>query len=59
MIPTHPLVRKFSYFTEAFFYLLVLFGPWALGTTQSWSIFTLSIGSGCFLILASILKFMD
>lgn len=59
MIPTHPLVRKFSYFTEAFFYLLVLFGPWALGTTQSWSIFTLSIGSGCFLILAAILKFMN
>ncbi|MBO4715923.1 MAG: hypothetical protein J5672_07470, partial [Verrucomicrobia bacterium] len=58
-IPVHPLVRRFGYFVEGLFLLLVLFGPWALGTTEPWSIYTLSIGSGVFFLSAALLALMD
>ena len=58
-IPVHPLVKKFGYFVEGLFLLLVLFGPWALGTTEVWSIYTLSIGSAVFFLMAALLALMD
>src|SRR5207253_1417207 len=33
---------------EAFIYLAVIFSPWAFGTTQSWSIWTMNV-AGYFL----------
>lgn len=58
-IPIHPLVRRFGYFVEGLFLLMVLFGPWAFGTTQYWSIYTLCIASGVFFISSVFLLWMD
>src|ERR1043166_1707914 len=49
--PTHPLRASDVQFyrfcedlTEALVYSMVLFGPWAFGTTQPWSIWTMNVG---------------
>src|ERR1051325_11777508 len=48
---THPLRASDVQFyrfcedlTEALVYSMVLFGPWAFGTTQPWSIWTMNVG---------------
>lgn len=58
-IPQHPLPRKFGIITEGFFLLLVLFGPWAFGTTQDWSILLLCCGSIIFFFMTLALYFLD
>lgn len=55
----YPIVRSFSYIVEVFFALLVLFGPWAFGTTQPWSVWTLCIGTTIFFLMSSFLLLMD
>jgi len=38
------LYRMFDTLTGILIYSMVIFGPWAFGTTQSWSIWTMNIG---------------
>lgn len=55
----HPLARKLGIVTEGFFLLLVLFGPWAFGTTQDWAIRLLCYGSIIFFFMALALYLLD
>ncbi|MDI9401937.1 MAG: O-antigen ligase family protein [Limisphaerales bacterium] len=58
-IPQHPLARKLGIATEGLFLFLVLFGPWAFGTTQEWAIRLLCHGSLLFFAMALALYFLD
>src|SRR5205823_6111696 len=49
------LYRVCEDLAEALIYLMVIFTPWAFGTTQPWSIWTMNLG-GCFLGLLLAIK---
>lgn len=59
ILPAVPAVRILGGIVEGLFYLMVLFGPWALGTTQPWSVYTLCVASGVFFLLSLFLLLLQ